>query len=53
MIDISKYFFTGVFVASLVKDMEGFEFWIEIVGIVVTIVSLVAGLLLIEQKKED
>ena len=53
LIDISKYFFTGVFVASLVKDMEGFEFWIEIVGIVVTIVSLVAGLLLIEQKKED
>lgn len=53
LIDISKYFFIGVFVASLVKDMEGFEFWIEIVGIVVTIVSLVAGLLLIEQKKED
>lgn len=53
MIDLSKYFFTGVFVSSLLKNMEGLEILIQIVGFTVTIVFLLIGLVLTEKTKED
>ena len=53
LIDLSKYFFTGVFVSSLLKNMEGLEILIQIVGFTVTIVFLLIGLVLTEKTKED
>ena len=53
LIDLSKYFFTGVFVSSLLKNMEGLEILIQIVCFTVTIVFLLIGLVLTEKTKED
>ena len=53
LIDLSKYFFTGVFVSSLLKNMEGLEILIQIVGFTITIVFLLIGLVLTEKTKED
>ena len=52
LIDVSKYFLTGVFVASLVKDLEEIRWLIYVLSGSVAAVSLLLGLIL-TNKKED
>ena len=52
LIDVSKYFLTGVFVASLIKDMEYMRWLIYVLSGTIAAVLLVSGLILIN-KKED
>ena len=52
LIDVSKYFLTGVFVASLVKDLEEIRWLIYVLSGSVAAVLLVLGLIL-TNKKED
>jgi predicted Na+-dependent transporter len=52
LIDISKYFLTGVFVASLVKDLENTRWIIYTVSGTVSIILLITGLIL-TNKNED
>jgi len=51
LIDISKYFLTGVFVASLVKDLEDMRWIIYTISGTVAIILLVTGLILTNKKK--
>jgi len=51
LIDISKYFLTGVFVASLVKDLEDMRWVIYTISGSVAIILLVTGLILTNRKK--
>jgi len=52
LIDISKYFLTGVFVASLVKDLEDMRWVIYTISGTVSIILLLTGLILTNKKKE-
>lgn len=52
-LDVSKYFLTGVFIASLVKDLEDMRWLIYTISGTVAAILLIAGLLLTNQKKED
>ncbi len=52
LIDISKYFLTGVFVASLIKDMEDMRWLIYALSGTVSAVLLVAGLILTNRKSD-
>ena len=52
LIDVSKYFLTGVFVASLVKDLEEIRLLIYVLSGSVAAVLLLLGLIL-TNKKED
>jgi len=52
LIDISKYFLTGVFVASLVKDLEDVRWLIYAISGTVSIILLLTGLILTNKKKE-
>ena len=52
LIDVSKYFLTGVFVASLVKDLEEIRWLIYVLSESVAAVLLLLGLIL-TNKKED
>lgn len=52
LIDVSKYFLTGVFVASLVKDLENMRWLIYALSAIVSAALLVAGLILSNKKKE-
>lgn len=51
LIDISKYFLTGVFVASLVKDLEDMRWLIYVLSAVISTILLVLGLILSNKKK--
>ena len=53
MIDISKYFLTGVFIASLMKDLAEMRWLIYTFSGSVSIILLVAGLILTNKKKEE
>ena len=53
MIDVSKYIFTGVVVASLFKDMEDNKWLIYGLGFTSSILALVAGLVLTNKKREN
>ena len=53
LIDVSKYNFTGVVVASLFKDMEDNKWLIYGLGFTSSILALIAGLVLTNKKKED
>jgi len=53
LIDISKYFLTGVFVASLIKDLADVRWLIYIMSGTVSIILLLTGLILTNKKKED
>ncbi len=46
LIDISKYFLTGVFVASLIKDLEDMRWLIYLLSGVISAVLLFSGLIL-------
>ena len=52
LIDISKYFLTGVFVASLIKDMEDMRWLIYVLSGTVSSVLLFAGLVLTNKKEK-
>lgn len=52
LIDVSKYFLTGVFIASLVKDLEEIRWLIYVLSGSVAAVLLLLGLIL-TNKKED
>lgn len=52
LIDVSKYFLTSVFVASLVKDLEEIRWLIYVLSGSVAAVLLLLGLIL-TNKKED
>ena len=52
LIDVSKYFLTGVFVASLVKELEEIRWLIYVLSGSVAAVLLLLGLIL-TNKKED
>ena len=52
LIDVSKFFLTGVFVASLVKDLEEIRWLIYVLSGSVAAVLLLLGLIL-TNKKED
>lgn len=53
LIDISKYVLTGIVIASLFKDVEDKRFLIYTLGLLVTMATLIAGLILSNKKKED
>lgn len=53
LIDVSKYFLTGVFVASLVKDLEDFRWLIYTLSATVAFILLALGLILTNNKKEN
>lgn len=53
LIDVSKFFLTGVFVASLIKDLEDMRWLIYVLSGVVSIALLLLGLILTNKKKEE
>ena len=53
LIDISKYIFTGVVIASLFKDMEDSKWLIYSLGFTSSILALVLGLILTTKKAEE
>ena len=50
--DVSKYFLTGVFVASLIKDLEDMRWLIYLLSATISIGLLAAGLLLTNKKEK-
>ena len=53
LIDISKYIFTGVVIASLFKDMEDNKWLIYGLGFTSALLALILGLILTNKKKEE
>lgn len=53
LIDVSKYFLTGVFVASLVQDLADIRWLIYVLSFGVAASLLVIGLVLTNIKKKD
>lgn len=53
LIDVSKYFLTGVFVASLIKDMEDIRWLIYVLSGSVAAILLILGLILTNKKTEE
>lgn len=52
LIDVSKYFLTGVFVASLIKDLEDMRWLIYALSGSVAAILLLLGLILTNKKEE-
>lgn len=52
LIDVSKYFLTGVFVASLIKDLESTRWLIYLLSGSVAAVLLLLGLILTNKKEK-
>lgn len=50
LIDVSKYFLTGVFVASLIKDLEDMRWLIYALSGTIAAALLVLGLILTNNK---
>jgi len=50
LIDVSKYFLTGVFVASLIQDLEEVRWLIYVLSGSIAVTALIAGLLLTNKK---
>lgn len=51
LIDVSKYIFTGVVVASLFKDMEGSRLLLYGLGFISSLLALVLGIILTNKKQ--
>jgi hypothetical protein len=51
LIDVSKYFLTGVFVTSLVKDLEGMRWLIYGLSAFIAALLLIVGLILSNKMK--
>ena len=52
LIDVSKYFLTGVFVASLIKDLEDMRWLIYVLSGAIAAALLVLGLILTNNKEK-
>ena len=50
--DVSKYFLTGVSVASLIKDLEDMRWLIYVLSGTIAAALLVSGLILVDKKKD-
>lgn len=50
LIDVSKYFLTGVFVASLIKDLADSRWLIYVLSGTVSVTLLLLGLILSNKK---
>lgn len=50
LIDIAKYFITGVFVTSLVKDLEDVRWLIYLLSLVVAALLFFIGVTLLKEK---
>lgn len=53
LIDISKFFLTGVFVASLIKDLEDTRWLIYLLSGSVSTLLLVLGLILTNKQEKQ
>ena len=53
LIDVSKYFLTGVFVTSLIKDLAEMRWFIYILSGSVAIIFLLLGIILKNKKTEE
>ena len=51
LIDISKYVMTGVVIASLIKDLDDNRTLIYVLGLLIALSALCAGLILTDKKK--
>ena len=51
LIDISKYVMTGVVIASLVKDLDDNRTLIYVLGLLIALSAVCAGLILTDKKK--
>ena len=52
LINVSKYFLTGVFVASLIKDLENVRWLIYALSGTIALVLLLLGLILTNKRKD-
>lgn len=52
LIDVSKYFLTGVFVVSLIKDLENVRWLIYALSGTIAFVLLLLGLILTNKRKD-
>ena len=52
LIDVSIYFLTGVFVASLIKDLEDMRWLISALSGTIAAALLVSGLILVNKKEK-
>lgn len=52
LIDVSKYFLTGVFVASLIKDLADMRWLIYVLSGTIAAALLVLGLILTNNKEK-
>lgn len=52
LIDVSKYFLTGVFLASLIKDLENVRWLIYALSGTIALVLLLLGLILTNKRKD-
>lgn len=53
LIDVSKYVLTGVVIASFFKDFQDSKTTVYGVGVLFSILVLIAGLVLTNKRKED
>jgi hypothetical protein len=53
LIDISKYVLTGVVISSLFKDFGESKFLVYGTGVLISILTLISGLLLTNKKKGE
>ena len=53
LIDISKYVLTGVVISAFFKDFGDNNFIVYGLGVIVSLLTLVLGLVLVSIKKED
>lgn len=53
LMDVSKYFLTGIFIASLIKDLEDMRWLIYVLSGTVSVLLLVGGLILTNKRKEE
>jgi len=51
LIDISKYVLTGIVISSLFKDFGDRKYLIYVAGILISVLTLVLGLVLIKRKE--
>ena len=52
LIDVSKYFLTGVFVASLIEDLENVRWLMYALSGTIALVLLLLGLILTNKRKD-
>ena len=53
LIDISKYVFIGVVISSLFKDIGDSKSLIYGMGLIVSVLALISGLILTNKRKEN